>query len=334
MEKMKKLDYIKIPTFNKVNDFETNFTLEPLERGFGNTLAVALRRVLISSITSLAPFCIRIEGVNHEFQGIPGVVEDVPTLIMNLRNVRFSYDPEVIEDDEIIKVELKADEIGQITSRYLQVVDNPNIEIIDHNIHIADVTHANSLKFEMYLRPGRGFMSSEENKALVNKYESELQTKIKKGKFIAVDSNFSPIERVSYKIDELNSSSLKVEERLTFNILTDGTVKPEKALSQACEILVAHFKFIGNVDEMKLDVFAEEEEVQDEPVEQDMDITQLNLSVRSLNALRRIGKVKVSEIANMTYDQLEQTKNLGKKSLEEIVKKISDYGYSLKKGDE
>lgn len=334
MEKMKKLDYLKIPVFNKVNEFETTFALEPLERGFGNTIAVALRRVLLSNITSLAPFAVRIEGVSHEFQGIPGVVEDVPTLIMNLRQVRFKYDPDFVNDDDIIKVELKADETGEITSRYLQVVDNPNVEIIDHNIHIADVATPNALKLEMYLVPGRGFMSSEENKALVNKRETELATRIKKGRFIAVDSNFSPVQKVWYEVTELNSASVKIEERLTFNLITDGTVKPEKALEEASGILMAHFQVIGNVDEMKLDVFKTESEAEVEPAEADIDISQLNLSVRSLNALRRIGKLKVSDVANTTYDELEQTKNLGKKSLDEIVQKLQEYGFSLKKGDE
>lgn len=336
MEKMKRLDYLKVPSLNKVSDFETTFSLQPLERGFGNTLGVALRRVLLSNITSLAPFCIKIEGVNHEFQGIPGVVEDVPSLIMNLREVRFKYDSELVNDDEIIKVELKADEVGEITSRYLTVVDNPNVEIIDHNIHIADVSAANSLKIEMFIRPGRGFLSSEENKLIVNKLEGELaaNSKIKKGKFIAVDSKFSPIKLVNYKVEELNSSSVKVEERLDFTLITDGTVKAEQAIKQASEILIAHFMVIGNTDEMKVDVFADEVEEEPQENEADLDINQLNLSVRSLNALRRINKTKVSDIIEMTYDELEQTKNLGKKSLEEIVQKLQEFGFTLKKGDE
>ncbi|QZE12075.1 DNA-directed RNA polymerase subunit alpha [Mycoplasma sp. Ms02] len=334
MEKMKKLEYIKIPTIEKVNDFETTFVLQPLERGFGNTLAVALRRVLLSNITSLAPFAVRIEGVNHEFQGITGVIEDVPSLIMNLRKVRFTYDPEFVGDDDIIKVELRVEDTGSVTSRHLQVVDNPNVEICDQNIHIAEVTQQGALKLDIFLRPGRGFMSSEENKALVTKLEPELNSRLKKAKFIAVDSNFSPVKKVSYTIDELNSASVKIEEKLLFKVETDGTVKPESAIQQACEILVAQFKVLGNVNEMKLDVFYDEKEQEVEPTETDLDINQLNLSVRSLNALRRIGKSKISEVAAMTYDELEQTKNLGKKSLDEIVQKINEYGFSLRKGDE
>ncbi|ADE19568.1 DNA-directed RNA polymerase subunit alpha [Mycoplasma crocodyli] len=333
MEKFQKLDYLEVPS-STTSDFEGTFNLQPLERGFATTLGVALRRVLLSNITSLAPFCVRIEGVTHEFQGITGVIEDVPSLIMNLRKVRFSYDPELVKDDEIIKVELKADQIGEINSRYLEVVDNLNVEVIDHNIHIADVALENSLRLELYLRPGRGFVSSEENKALVSKLETQLETKIKKGKFIAVDSNFSPVEKVNYVVSELNSSSVKIEEKLEFNVITDGTVKPKDAIKQAAEILISHFKVIGNVDEIKDSIFETSEDKVLDVQEQDIDINQLGLSVRSLNALRRIGKTKASEVAKMTYDELEQTKNLGKKSLDEIITKIKEHGFELRKGDE
>lgn len=334
MNKFQKLNYLEVPSITKVDDFETILTLQPLERGFGNTLGVALRRVLLSNITSLAPYCVRIEGVTHEFQGISGVIEDVPSLIMNLRKVRFSYDPELVGDDEIIRVELKADEVGQITSRYLEVMDNLNVEVIDHNVHIAEVTNANALKLELYLKPGRGFVPSEENKATINELESKMETRIKKGKFIAVDSNFSPVEKVSYSVNELNTSSVNIEEKLELNISTDGTIRPKDAIKQACEILIAHFKLIGNVEEIKLDVFEVPEEKQSEAIEPDLDINQLNLSVRSLNALRRIGKTKVAKIAKMTFDELEQTKNLGRKSLDEIIQKIREHGFELKKGDE
>ncbi|EFF41217.1 DNA-directed RNA polymerase subunit alpha [Mycoplasmopsis alligatoris] len=334
MEKFQKLDYLEVPSNSNTSDFENKFIIQPLERGFGTTLGVALRRVLLSNITSLAPFCVRIEGVTHEFRGIEGVVEDVPSLIMNLRKVRFSYDPELVKDDDIIRVELKADQVGEINSRYLEVVDNLNVEVIDHNVHIAEVSQENALRLELYLRPGRGFVSSEENKALVSKLEAQLETKIKKGKFIAVDSNFSPVEKVNYVVSELNSSSIKIEEKLEFNVYTDGTVKPKDAIKQAADILIAHFKEIGNVDEIRNDIFETADDKITDNQETDIDITQLGLSVRSLNALRRIGRTKVSDISKMSYEELEQTKNLGKKSLDEIVQKIKEHGFELRKGDE
>ncbi|VEU70948.1 DNA-directed RNA polymerase subunit alpha [Mycoplasmopsis glycophila] len=335
MEKMKQLVYLEKPEIKQVGEYETTFVLEGLERGYGNTLGVALRRVLLSSVTSLAPFAIRIEGVEHEFQTIKDVVEDVPSLIMNLRKVRFSYNPETISDTEIIKVSLTSDEKGKINSRYLEVKNSAGIEVIDHNLHIAEVMSENALKLELYLRPGRGFMSFEENKAFLSKKESELESDIKKGQFIAVDSNFSPIEKVYYNVNELNSSSTKIEESLEFTIKTDGTVKAKDALRTASEILIAHLQVIGDVDSMaKIELFEEEVKETENKDETDIDITELNLSVRSLNALKRIKKTKLSQIASMKYEELEQTKNLGKKSIQEIVEKLKEYGYELKEGDE
>ncbi|QGZ97463.1 DNA-directed RNA polymerase subunit alpha [Mycoplasma sp. NEAQ87857] len=334
MEKMKKLVYLEKPQIRQVGDFETTFVLQGLERGFGNTLGVALRRVLLSSITSLAPFCIRIEGVEHEFQTIKDVVEDVPTLIMNLRKVRFSYNPETILDTDIIKVTLFAEEKGPINSHYLEVRNNLGIEVIDRNLHIADVMSDNALKLEIFLRPGRGFMSFEENKAFLAKKEAELDSDIKKGKFIAVDSNFSPIEKVNYNVVELNSSSNRIEEELEFNIKTDGTVKAKDALRTASEILIGHLQIIGDVENMEINLFEEEVKQEETKEEDDIDINQLNLSVRSLNALKRIKKTKLSQIASMKLEELENTKNLGKKSIQEIIEKLREHGYELKEGDE
>ncbi|WP_370452050.1 DNA-directed RNA polymerase subunit alpha [Mycoplasma sp. NEAQ87857] len=331
---MKKLVYLEKPQIRQVGDFETTFVLQGLERGFGNTLGVALRRVLLSSITSLAPFCIRIEGVEHEFQTIKDVVEDVPTLIMNLRKVRFSYNPETILDTDIIKVTLFAEEKGPINSHYLEVRNNLGIEVIDRNLHIADVMSDNALKLEIFLRPGRGFMSFEENKAFLAKKEAELDSDIKKGKFIAVDSNFSPIEKVNYNVVELNSSSNRIEEELEFNIKTDGTVKAKDALRTASEILIGHLQIIGDVENMEINLFEEEVKQEETKEEDDIDINQLNLSVRSLNALKRIKKTKLSQIASMKLEELENTKNLGKKSIQEIIEKLREHGYELKEGDE
>ncbi|WP_027120686.1 DNA-directed RNA polymerase subunit alpha [Mycoplasmopsis lipofaciens] len=336
MERMSKLEYLEVNKPNQESDNETTFAVHPLERGFGQTIGVALRRVLLSNITSLALFAIRIEGVDHEFQTIPGVVEDVTALIMNFRKIKFQYDPELVSDDEIIKVTLKVNEPGSITSRFLEV-QNSSIEIVNKTLHLATLTAKGNLNVELYLRAGRGFVSNEQNKKFISNnslFTSKIESNIKKGIFIATDSNFSPIEKVKYEVEELNSASPKIEEKLTFSITTDGTIDPKKAIKQANEILVAHFKLIGDVDEMKLDVFNEEVEVPTEEKENDLDINQLNFSVRSLNALKRIGKTKISEIAAMTYEELEQTKNLGRKSLEEIQDRLKEHGYELSKGEE
>ncbi|VEU75138.1 DNA-directed RNA polymerase alpha chain [Mycoplasmopsis maculosa] len=336
MEKMSKLDYLQVKTSlvnNNAN--EVTFTLSPLERGFGNTLAVSLRRILLSNITSLALFAIKINGVDHEFRTVPGIVEDVTQLIMNLRKVKFQYNPEFIRDDEIIRVSLNSDTPGTITSRHLEF-DNPNIEIVNKTLEIATLNPKSNISLEMFLRPGRGFVSNEENKKFIldPQVSSKMESKIQKGLFIATDSNFGPVENVKYEIFDMNTSSPKIQEKLEFTIRTDGTVSPKDALKQASEILIAHFQIIGDVENMKLNVFEEEKIQKEETTENDIDINQLGLSVRSLNALKKINKTKISQIAAMTLEELEQTKNLGKKSLDEIQEVLKNNGYSLSKGDE
>ncbi|AIA29482.1 DNA-directed RNA polymerase alpha chain [Mycoplasmopsis californica HAZ160_1] len=340
MEKMAKLDYTQLETIN-ANVKEVNhatFALQPLERGFGQTVAVALRRVLLSNITSLAMCAVKIEDVEHEFQVINGVVEDVTSLIMNLRKVKFQYSPELVNDDEVIKVVLNVDKPGPVTSRSLEVV-NSNIEITSKSIHLATISGTKGkLHLEMFLRPGRGFISNEKNKKLIasTNFLTQIHSNIKKGILIATDSNFSPIENVNYKINELNSASTDIEERLEFSVTTDGTVGAKEAIKQACEIIIGHFQIVGNVEGMMIDNIFKKDEVEKEVVkeENDLDISALNLSVRSLNALRKIGKVTLSQIAQMTYEELENTKNLGKKSLDEIVSKLKEFDYELAKGEE
>ncbi|WP_025755395.1 DNA-directed RNA polymerase subunit alpha [Mycoplasmopsis cricetuli] len=334
MEKMKKLEYLQKTSTNNESEFNTTYQIKPLERGFGNTLGVALRRILLSNITSIAPFCVKIEGVEHEFQIIKDVVEDVPSLLMNLRKVRFNYLPDILSEDDIVKAELVVESTGKIHAESVKVVSHPKIEVVDPTIEIATVQAKNALKLEIFLRAGRGFASFEENKLLVNRIEDQLQSNIKKGKFIAVDSNFSPVEKVNYFVRELNSVSSQIEEELEFTVKTDGTVLPKEAIKQAAEILIGHFSVIGEVDKVDVNIFKEEQKQEEVVQEPEIDINQINLSVRSLNALKKIKKTKLSEVAKMTYEELEQTKNLGKKSLEEIIEKLHEYGFSLKEGDE
>ncbi|MFV8470358.1 DNA-directed RNA polymerase subunit alpha [Mycoplasma sp. AA7A] len=336
MEKFKKPNYLEKPQIRETSEYETTFSLQGLERGYANTLGVALRRTLLSSVTALAPFCVRVEGVTHEFQTIKDVVEDVPSLFMNLRKVRFTYDANEVSDNEIIKVTLSSDAVGPVTARSLKVVNNPSVQVLDHNVYLATVSSENALNLELYLRPGRGYMSFDENKAYVSKREAELAalTDIKKANFIAIDSNFSPITKVAYSVSELNSSSPKLEEKLDFTIHTDGTVKAKDAIKSAAEILMGLFQVIGSVEDMKLDIFEEEAPKVEEKEEDDLDIAQMGLSVRSANALKRIKRTKLSQIRELTLNQLEQTKNLGKKSIQEIIDKLKEYGYELKEGDE
>lgn len=335
MEKMKKLEYLEKTSIDSNSEFKTAFTLKPLERGFAQTLGVPLRRALLSNITSLAPFCVRIEGVDHEFQIIKDVVEDVPTILMNLRKVRFTYDPENVQDNDIVKAELIIEGTGKITARSLEVVSHGRIEVVDQAVHIATVQSEGALKLEMFMRPGRGYVPFDENKAFLQTVIDKLNTNIKRANYLAVDSNFSPVKKVAYTQRELNTASPQIEEELTIDIETDGTIRPKDALKQACEILIGHLELIGNVDRLDVDIFAvQEEEVQEKQQETDIPIDQMGLSVRSFNALKKIHKYTIGDVAQMSKEELEQTKNLGKKSLDEIEEKLKEYGLSLREGDE
>ncbi|WAM11006.1 DNA-directed RNA polymerase subunit alpha [Mycoplasmopsis cynos] len=340
MEKMKPLVYKEKAEFKEVMKNETTFLLSKLERGFGNTLGVALRRVILSNITTLAPFCVRIDGAEHEFTTVKDIVEDVPSIIMNLRKVRFTYNPEYVNDNEIIKVKLQSNEAGSVTSSLIEV-SNPGVKVIDPTVHIAEVSKPYALKLEMYLRVGRGYMTFEENKTFI--YDSSIKNKLQtltdittgKSEFIAVDSDFSPVKKVKYNVRELNSSSPKIEEELEFTVVTDGTISAKEAIKEGSKILIGMFQEIGNIDKMEeIKIFEEPKIEEPQQIEDDIEITQLGLSVRSLNALRKNGKRKISQIASMTLEELEVVKNLGRKSIEEIIEKLREFGYELKEGGE
>nr|WP_318032893.1 DNA-directed RNA polymerase subunit alpha C-terminal domain-containing protein [Mycoplasmopsis cynos] len=275
-----------------------------------------------------------------EFTTVKDIVEDVPSIIMNLRKVRFTYNPEYVNDNEIIKVKLQSNEAGSVTSSLIEV-SNPGVKVIDPTVHIAEVSKPYALKLEMYLRVGRGYMTFEENKTFI--YDSSIKNKLQtltdittgKSEFIAVDSDFSPVKKVKYNVRELNSSSPKIEEELEFTVVTDGTISAKEAIKEGSKILIGMFQEIGNIDKMEeIKIFEEPKIEEPQQIEDDIEITQLGLSVRSLNALRKNGKRKISQIASMTLEELEAVKNLGRKSIEEIIEKLREFGYELKEGGE
>lgn len=341
MKKFQPLSYKEKFEYKESNRNEVTFTLSGLERGFGNTLGVALRRVILSNITNLAPFCVRIAGVQHEFSTIDGVIQDVPSIIMNLRKVRFTYDPEYVSDDEIIKVSLRSLEPGKLTAQSIEI-NHPGIRVVDESVFVAETSKEAVLNIEMYLRVGRGFMSFSENKNYI--LDAEVKDKLatlsdisvrNQAEFIAVDSDFSPVLKAWYSTRELNSSSPKIEEELQFSVITDGTINAKEVIAQGSKILIGMFQVIGDVENMQeIKLFDEAVKEEAQPVSDDLDITQLGLSVRSLNALKKIGKRKISQVALLTIEQLEGTKNLGRKSIDEIVEKLREHGYELAQGEE
>ncbi|UVD81802.1 DNA-directed RNA polymerase subunit alpha [Mycoplasma iguanae] len=332
MKKMARITY-KENKAKKNSEFSTTLEVQPLEKGFANTLGNALRRTLLSSVTSVAPFAVKISNVQHEFSTIPNVVEDVVTLISNIKEVKYLYDENVFPDEAILKCWFKSNETGQITAR--DMTCDAGIKMINQDQEIATVQAKNALEFEVFLISGKGYIDFEDNKSFINEVQTKLDSKIKQGAFIAVDSDFSPIKNVNYRSSELNSSAAIVQEKLELNIETDGTMTAPEALAQAAKILMAHLGKIANIENLdENEVFEQEKQKEGVPKVYSADITTLDLSIRSLNALRRAKYRKISDLQQLTIEELENIKNLGKKSVQEIVDKLEEQGIKLNKGDE
>ncbi len=330
MDKFAKLNYTEIET-KKVSDFETSFAISPLERGFANTLGNAIRRVLLSSVPGVAPFAVKAAGVDHEFQTIPGVREDAVQLVINLKKVRFVFNQEIFQDGEVIKVSVKASN-KVVTAGDLDLP--PGVEVVDKDTVIANVTKSGSLELELFLTSGRGFIPFDENKDRIKSLSSKMETKISSGSFIAMDSDFSPVVNVSYESVELNTSAATIQEKLTFNVKTDGSLEAKEAVAWASHILLSHLNILADVSNITRDeIFQDNEKLVDEKSTQSVLISSLDLSVRSYNCLKRANFVTLDQLSEITMEELVNIKNLGRKSVDEIVAKLAEYDIKLKEGE-
>lgn len=327
MEKFEKLVYSEIET-KKISENESSFSLKPLERGFANTLGNAVRRVILSSVSGVAPFAVKVEGIDHEFQAITGVKEDAVQLVLNLKDIRFKYNPAVFADGEVVKVSLE-NGTGEVTSKDLTLP--AGVELVSNDMPIAQVAKTGKLNLEIFLIAGRGFKSFEENKETIKTLSTLMNTSISTGSFIAVDSDFSPVVNVAYTSEELNSSSAEIQEQLTLKVKTDGSIEAKTAIAQAAHILMSHLEVLSNVDNIQKDeIFqAAKVEVKEAPSEA-ISISTLDISVRSYNCLKRSNIETLDQLAEMTYSELENIQNLGKKSLEEILSVLNEHNIKLK----
>ncbi|ENY69410.1 DNA-directed RNA polymerase subunit alpha [Mycoplasmopsis arginini] len=323
MEKIQKITYKELVA-EKVNDFNTTFVIEPLARGYANTMGTVLRRTLLSSITSVAPFAIKINNVEHEFQTISGLKEDAITLVRNIRNIRFVYNEEIFEKENLAKISFKTNKEGEIFASDIPEVSG--LEIVNKDQYIANIAKGGSLEFDLFLRKGRGFIDFEENKNVISQYGSRLESSIKNGQFLAMDSDFSPVKKCAISFEELNSSSKLIEERLKIKIETDCTVSAKEAIEQAAKIIVAHFQIIGNINALEtIELFEENKEKKEREIKSTTPITKLGLSVRSENALRRAKYNTVEEVLGLSDEELSNIKNLGKKSIQDIIEKRNEW---------
>ena len=297
------------------------FVVEPLERGYGTTLGNSLRRIMLSSLPGTAVSHIRIDGVGHEFSAIPGVKEDVTEIIMNIKSLAIKNNSET---DEVKTAYIEASGEGVVRASDIQV--DSDIEIMNPDQVIATLSGGPDCKLyiEMTIVNGRGYVSSDKNK------REDLPINV-----IAIDSIFTPAERVNIKVENTRVGQITDYDKLTLDVFTDGTIEPSDAVSLAAKVLSDHLRsFIDLSDKSsRIQVIAAEEENSKDKV-LEMNIDELELSVRSYNCLKRAGINTVEELCNRTSEDMMKVRNLGRKSLEEVLSKLKELGLSLNLGDE
>ena len=300
------------------SNFYGRFELEPLERGFGTTIGNALRRVMLSSLPGSAISNIKIDGVLHEFQTIDGVYEDVTTIILNLKGIVFknySNEPKVVR--------INATKEGEITAGDIE--HDADIEVINKDKVIATLSKGASLNMEMTVTNGRGYVKSEENKRLYD---------IKKAGVIAIDSLYSPIERVSYEVGSARVGQDESYDILILDVCTNGSIKPEEAIALASRILIEHFQILTDLSSIA-DVSGMMIEITEYPKVKALEtsIEDLDFSVRAYNCLKRAGIHTLQDLVNKSESDMMKIRNLGKKSLKEVLDKIRDMGLILRDED-
>ena len=297
------------------------FVVEPLERGYGTTLGNSLRRIMLSSLPGTAVSHIRIDGVGHEFSAIPGVKEDVTEIIMNIKSLAIKNNSET---DEVKTAYIEASGEGVVRASDIQV--DSDIEIMNPDQVIATLSGGPDCKLyiEMTIVNGRGYVSSDKNK------REDLPINV-----IAIDSIFTPVERVNIKVENTRVGQITDYDKLTLDVFTDGTIEPSDAVSLAAKVLSDHLRsFIDLSDKSsRIQVIAAEEENSKDKV-LEMNIDELELSVRSYNCLKRAGINTVEELCNRTSEDMMKVRNLGRKSLEEVLSKLKELGLPLNLGDE
>ncbi len=288
------------------------FICEPLERGYGMTIGNSLRRILLSSLPGAAITSVKINGVVHEFSTVQGVVEDVPELIVNLKNVRLK----VFDNNEkIIRIDFKG--AGEIKAG--DIVTDGTVEILNPELHIATTSASCDLHMEMTVNRARGYNVAEKNK----KDNSPIDV-------LPIDSIFTPVKKVNYTVENTRVGQMVDYDKLTIEVWTDGSLKPFEALSLAAKVMVGHLELFIDLSEAarNTQVMVEKEESKKEKV-LEMPIEELELSVRSYNCLKRAGIATVEDLANKSEEEMMKVRNLGKKSLDEVTNKLIALGLNF-----
>ena len=301
----------------ELNEDYGKFVVEPLERGFGITLGNSLRRVLLSSLPGVAVSSVKIDGVLHEFSTIPGVREDVTEIVLNLKDLCIKMHgtgPKKVIVDAAGACEVTAGDM---------IVDS-DIEVVNPQLHLATLDEGARLYMEIILESGRGYVPADRNK----------RPDMPIGQ-IAVDSIFTPIRKVNFTVEDTRIGQITDYDKLNLEVWTDGTIKPDEAVSLAAKILTEHLALFINLTEhvQGVEIMVEKEEDKKEKI-LEMTIEELDLSVRSYNCLKRAGINTVEELTKMTEEDMMKVRNLGRKSLEEVQQKLAEVGLSLRTTDE
>ncbi len=319
-----KIEIVEISEDNKYG----KFVVEPLERGYGTTLGNSLRRIMLSSLPGTAVSMVKIKGVLHEFSSIPGVKEDVTEIVMNIKNlcIKNNNKSSAISGENKKVYTAYIDMAGDcvVTAGDIKLEDG-DLEILNPELVIANLSGKDAkLEMELMITDGRGYVGSDKNK----NYDASIDA-------IAVDSIYTPVERVNLTVENTRVGQITDYDKLTLEVFTDGTLAPDEAVSLAAKVLSELLALFIDLSEIanSVEVMAEKADDEKEKV-LEMSIDELELSVRSHNCLKRAGINTVEELTNKTSEDMMKVRNLGRKSLEEVLGKLKDLGLSLKSGDE
>ena len=317
MIKFEKPEY-KVKEFIRDN-FYGKFEIEPLERGFGTTLGNALRRVMLSSLPGDAITSIKIDGVAHEFQKVDGIIEDVTAIVLNVKSIVLKN-----HSDDYNKV-LRINKVGPCTVTAADIEQDADIEIFNPDLVIATLAEGGVLNMEMTIGNGRGYVRAEENKKLFEKNKMNV---------IAVDSSYSPIERINYEVEPARVGQNDHYDKLILEVWTNGSITPEESIALGSRILIEHFNILTELNEIADETGLMSAKVEDPNVKiLETSIDDLDLSVRAYNCLKRAGILTLKNLVDKSENEMMKIRNLGKKSLKEVIDKVKEMGLNFKNED-
>ena len=307
------IECIKIDDENNYS----KFVCEPLERGYGVTIGNSLRRILLSSLPGCAITSVKIDGVLHEFSSIPNVVEDVPEIIVNLKNIRLKFDG---NEEKKLRLDFKGE--GEVKAGDIET--DGTVEILNPDLHIATVSEGGHLTMDLTADRGRGYLSSDKNK----KPDQDISV-------LPIDSIYTPVKKVNYQVENTRVGQMVDLDRLVIEVWTDGSLKPYEALSLAAKIMTGHLELFIDLSEATKNtkIMIEKEENKKERI-LEKSIEEMELSVRSFNCLKRAGIATVEDLTNKTEVDMMKVRNLGKKSLDEVTAKLHALGLDFAKEEE